>query len=199
VNPEKRDVVVMTVRLMQGPDAPFRDIDEERLFLDYEQLLFTRVVAVAERHGKPVKLLVVPSTNVFDAVSQSAVRLASAEIVVGESATLAIEEQARLLGDAWERTPGSDKLRTRLVACRLNGDVQTFMLGPHLPPLTTEDLELIHQLWLQTVGPIGLRLHHRDVVRAALEDFRRRLAGPEREQAIREIRAQMQREHEDGE
>ncbi|MGE5359483.1 MAG: APC family permease [Bacteroidales bacterium] len=193
VNTEKRDIVVMTVRLLQGPDAPFRNIEEEQLFLDYEQLLFTRVVAVAERHGKPVKLLVVPSINVFDAVAQSAVRLASAEIVVGESAKIAVEEQARLLGEAWERTAGSDKVRTRLVAYRLNGDVQTFMLGPHLPPLTTEDLELIHQLWLQTIGPIGLRLHHRDVVRAALEDFRRRLTGPDRDQVIREIREQVQR------
>ncbi len=81
---DKRDIVVMTVRLLQGPDTPFRNIAEDQLFLDYEQLLFTKVVAVAERHGKPVKLLVVPSTNVFDAVAQTAVRLASAEIVVGE-------------------------------------------------------------------------------------------------------------------
>jgi amino acid transporter len=193
VDPEQRDIVVMTVRLLQGPDTPFRNIGEEQLFLDYEQLLFTRVVAVAERHGKPVKLLVVPSSNVFDAVAQSAVRLGSAEIVVGESAKLSVEEQARLLGDAWERTPGSDKLRTRLVACRLNGDVNTFALGPHLPPLTTDDLDLIHQLWLQTVGPVGLRLHHRDVVRAALEGFRQRLSGPEREQVIKEIREQVRR------
>ena len=82
---------------------------------DYEQLLFTRVVAVAERHGKPVKLLVVPSSNVFDAVAQTAVRLASLEIVVGESAKFSSAEQARLLGEAWERVSGSDKLRTRLV------------------------------------------------------------------------------------
>ncbi len=193
-NTEKRDVVVTTVRLLQGPDTPFRNIEQDQLFLDYEQLLFTRAVAVAERHGKPVKLLVVPSSNVFDAVAQTAVRLASAEIVVGESAKLTAAEQARLLGEAWERVAGSDKLRTRLIACKVNGDVETFVLGPHLPTLTTEDLEMIHKLWLEAVGEVGLRLHHRDVVRAALEDFQRRLGGPDREQVIHEIREQVQRQ-----
>ncbi len=188
---EKRDIVVMTVRLLQGPDTPFRNLTEDQLFLDYEQLLFTKVVSVAERHGRPVKLLVVPASNVFDAVAQTAVRLGSAEIVVGESAKFAADEQARLLGEAWERVPGSDKLRTRLVCCRLNGDVQTFVLGPHVPPLTTEDLELIHRLWLQAVGPIGLRLHHRDVVRAALEAFAREMTGPARERALKDIQQQV--------
>ncbi|MGE5359482.1 MAG: APC family permease [Bacteroidales bacterium] len=191
---EKRDIVVMTVRLLQGPDTRFTGIQEEDLFLDYEQLLFTRVVSVAERAGRPVKLLVVPSSNVFDAVAQSAARLQAAEVVVGESAKFNGAEQARLLGDAWERVPGSDKLRTRLIACRLNGDVETYVLGPHLPTLTTEDLELIHRLWLKAVGPVGMQLHHRDVVRAALEDFEARFSGESREQLLNAIRQRAKRE-----
>jgi amino acid transporter len=190
---EQRDIVVMTARLLQGPDTRFANLQEEELFLDYEQLLFTKVVAVAERHGKPVKLLVVPASNIFDAVAQSAVRLASLEIVVGESAKFSSAEQARLLGEAWERTPGSGKLRTRLTACRLNGAVETFVLGPHLPTLTTDDLELIHRLWLQAVGPVGLHLHHRDVVRAALEEFSQRLSGEGREQVLQHIREQVRK------
>jgi len=169
----RRDVVVMTVRLLEGLDTGFRDLREDRLFTDYEQLLFTRVVAVAERHGKPVKLLVVPSSNIFDAVAQSAVQLGSAEIVVGESAKLTAADQARLLGQAWDRVPGSAGLRTRLVAVKVNGDLQTFPLGPHAPMLTADDVELIHQLWLKAVGVAGLEVHHRDVVRLALDDLNR--------------------------
>jgi amino acid transporter len=168
----KRDIVVMTVRLLEGPDTGFRDLRQDRLFTDYEQLLFTKVVAVAERLGKPVKLLVVPSSNVFDAVAQSAVRLASAEIVVGESAKFPATEQARLLGEAWDRVPGSTDLRARLVACRLNGDLQIFPLGPHAPMLNADDIDLIHQLWLKAVGSVGLEIHHRDVVRMALEKLK---------------------------
>ena len=191
---EERDVIVMTVRLLEGPDTRFTNMQKEELFLDYEQILFTKVVAVAERHGKPVKLLVVPSSNVFDAVAQSAVRLDALEVVVGESAKFTAAEQARLLGDAWERVPGSAKLRTRLIACRLNGEIETFVLGPHLPTLTTEDLEMIHRLWLQAVGPVGLGLHHRDIVRAALEDFEKRFKGKEREHVLERIRERVQKE-----
>src|SRR5262249_27525200 len=102
---DARDVVVLTIRLLTGPDAGAQDIEREELFTDYEQLLFTRVVAIAERHGRAVKLLVVPSSNVFDAVAQSAVRLQAAEIVVGESAKMTAVDQAHALGAAWDRTP----------------------------------------------------------------------------------------------
>jgi hypothetical protein len=64
------------------------------------------------------------------------------------------------------------------------------VLGPHLPTLTADDLELIHRLWLQAVGPVGLGLHHRDVVRAALEEFSQRLSGEGREQVLERIREQ---------
>ena len=188
-----RDIVVMTVRLLEGPDTGFRDLREDRLFTDYEQLLFTKVVAVAERHGKPVKLLVVPSSNVFDAVAQSAVRLSSAEIVVGESAKFTAAAQARQLGEAWERVPGSTEVRTRLVAFRLNGDVQIFPLGPHAPMLTAEDIDLIHQLWLEAVNAVGLDMHHRDVVRIALEDLQREWRHGRRELIAERIREQLRR------
>ncbi len=169
----QRDIVVMTVRLLEGPDTGFRDLREDRLFTDYEQLLFTKVVAVAERHGKPVKLLVVPSSNVFDAVGQTAVRLASAEIVVGESAKFSAADQARLLGEAWDRVPGSADLRARLIAFRLTGDVQIFPLGPHAPMLDGDDVALIHELWLKAIAEVGLEVHHRDIVRVALEELKR--------------------------
>ncbi len=50
-----RDVVVLTVRVIgQGHGTP--GVSEDQVFSDYEQKLFTRVVAVAERHGRPVTL-----------------------------------------------------------------------------------------------------------------------------------------------
>src|SRR6185295_4575221 len=62
---DERDIIVMTVRLMQGPDAGERDLYDATMFTDYEQRLFTQVVGLAEKHGKPVNLLVVPSNNIF--------------------------------------------------------------------------------------------------------------------------------------
>ena len=185
---QNRDVVVMTVRLMEGPDTGFRDFRSEQVFTDYEQLLFTRVVAVAEREGRPVKLLVVPSSDVFDAIAQTAVQLQSVEIVIGTSAKFAAKQQARLLGEAWERIEKSDELRTRVLAYKSDREIETFLLGAHAPPLTPDDIALIHGLWLKAVEAIGLEVHHRDVVRVALEQFERDLAGKDREEALNRIR-----------
>jgi amino acid transporter len=187
---ERHDVVAMTVRLLQGPDSGFRDLHQAELFRDYEQLLFTKVVAIAERQGRPVKLLVVPASNVFDAMAQTAVRLSSSQIVLGDSAKFSAADQARQLGQAWERVEDSDKLRTQLITYKLTGEIQTYLLGPHSPTLTPEDLDLIHKLWLEAVAEIGIDVHHRDVVRVALEKLRRDLEGGSRKEAIDRIRRQ---------
>jgi len=193
VDTEKHDIVAMTVRLLHGPDTGYEDLRQTELFSDYEQLLFTRVVAVAERQGRPVKLLVVPAGNVFDAIAQTAVRLASSQIILGDSAKFSAADQARLLGQSWERIEGSDQLRTRLLAYKLNGEIQNFQLGPHAPTLTLEDLDLIHKLWLDAVGTVGLDVHHRDVVRAALEAFEKDLKGGSRSRALARIKGQSAR------
>src|SRR5213078_5133719 len=105
-----RDVVVLTIRLLRGPDGSSHELEADELFTDYEQTLFTRVVAIAERHGRGVKLLVLPATNIFDAVAQTAVILKASEIVVGESAVIAPGEQAHQMGEAWDRTPRDREL-----------------------------------------------------------------------------------------
>ncbi len=170
----RHDVVAMTVRLLHGPDSGFRDFAYTEVFTDYEQLLFTKVVAIAERQGRPVKLLVVPASNVFDAMAQTAVRLSSSQIVLGDSAKFSAADQARLLGQAWERVEDSDTLRTQLITYKLSGEIQTYLLGPHAPTLTPDDLELIHKLWLEAAAEVGVDVHHRDVVRVALEELRGR-------------------------
>jgi amino acid transporter len=167
-----RDVVVLTIRLLRGPDAGAEGIEREELFTDYEQVLFTRVVAVAERHGRTVKLLVVPSSNVFDAVAQTAVRLRTAEIVVGESAKMSAADQAHLVGEAWDRTAKDPSLAARLVVRSAAGEMRTFSLGAHAPNLTVDDVEHIHRLWLDAVNHVGPGVHHRDIVAAAVAAYR---------------------------
>ena len=173
---DTRDVIVLTIRLLRGPDAGVRDIEGEELFTDYEQKLFTRVVGIAERHGRGVKLLVVPSTNVFDAVAQTAVRLQSSLIVVGESAKMDAVEQAHQLGEAWERTPHDSELATDLAVLSADGHIRRFSLGAHAPQLSAEDVARIHQVWLDAVKHAGPDVHHRDVVVAALATFEDELA-----------------------
>ena len=182
------DVVVMTVRLLSGPDAGIRDLAVDTVFTDYEQLLFTRVVALAERHGLPVRLLIVPAANVFDAIAQTAIRLKSVEIALGESAKMPGREQARLLGEAWERSPKGQVPQVRVTVRSPGGQLEVFHLGVHAPDLNADDLELVHRLWLDCVRGGG-HLRHRDIVAVALDDFAARLAGPGRESLLDRLRA----------
>ena len=132
---EKRDIVVMTVRLLQGPDTGVpRHLRANELFTDYEQLLFTRSWRSPSGRAARCSCWSCPSSNVFDAIAQTAVRLQSTEIVLGESAKFAGGQQARLLGEAWERIPETAELRTRVVTYKPSGDIETFQLGPHAPP-----------------------------------------------------------------
>src|SRR5207247_4552957 len=77
----RQDVVVMTVRLLQGPSTGYRDIDERELFTTYEQRLFSRVVALAEKVGKHVALLVVSSLDIFQATVLTPARHCSIAIL----------------------------------------------------------------------------------------------------------------------
>ena len=188
---EQRDVVVLTIRLLTGSDAGSSGFDQDELFTDYEQRLFTRVVAIAERHGRAVKLLVVPATNVFDAIAQSAVRLQAREVIMGESAKMAGADQARLLGEAWDRTSREADLHTRLMVYDADGRIERFSLGAHAPDLSPDDIERIHRLWLEAVKAVGPEIHHRDVVAAALTTFEEELAGGRREQVVARLRRRL--------
>jgi amino acid transporter len=175
---EERDIVVTTVRLIQGPDSGERDLYDATLFTDYEQRLFTRVVSLAEKHGKPASLLVVPSNNVFDAVVQTALRLDAADIVSGLSAKMTAAEQSRQLGRAWERLTTTPRRQVRLRILSPQGWEQDFFLGAHAPDFTEDDLNLIHKIWLEVSRiPARHRVRHRDVVRVALDRLERELHG----------------------
>jgi amino acid transporter len=108
---EEQDVVVMTVLSLTGPHSGERDLHRERLFTRYERRLFTRVVALAEKQGKPVELIVVPSKNVFFAMAQTAQRLNSARVVAGRSRKMSVQTEARRFGYFWERLPERPRRR----------------------------------------------------------------------------------------
>ena len=65
-NLRRHDIVVMTVRPISTGAGEY-DLSRRQIFSDYEKELFSHVVEVAEKEGKPVELLVVPAVNPFDA------------------------------------------------------------------------------------------------------------------------------------
>jgi uncharacterized protein YejL (UPF0352 family) len=177
-NTDEQDIVVLTTRLITGPGSGERDLYDENLFTDYERRLFTRVVALAEKHGKPVDLVVVPTTNIFDAVAQTALRLDSAVVVAGLSSKMTAQEQARELGRAWERLPEKPRRQVTFKVIEANGVEHIVNLGAHAPHLTEDDINLIHKLWVKVTSvPSRRKVHHRDVVRVALDRLERDLHG----------------------
>jgi len=166
----RQDVVVMTARIYHR-GAAFSGSGRyasDALFEDYEKSLFTKVVELAEKEGKHVSLMVVPTANVFDGILQTAQRLESSKIVCGLSNKLTLDEQGKLTGDAWERLP-EPRPRLTLEVHTHDGGAREYRLGPHSPRLRPQDLTLLHQLWREvTADPELASLHHYHIVGAAL-------------------------------
>jgi hypothetical protein len=181
-----QDVVVMTVRVYHREHTFSGSVvmEASEVFDQYEQQLFTSVVATAEKEGKSVSLLVVPATNVFDAIVGTAHRLGSSKIVCGLSNKLSADDQGKLTGDAWEHLP-EPRPRLELQIALPDGDSLTYSLGPHTPRLRPEDLELLHKIWLEiTANPAYRGLHHYHVVSFALRELHRELKSGNRDQVL---------------
>jgi magnesium transporter len=185
-SPGDRDIVVMTARLIDIDVGA--DVASQSTPTAYERRLLSDVVALAERVGRPVRLLIVPARDVLDAIVGTVIRLRSSDVYVGESITLSAADQARLLGEAWERTDKPEALDVRLVIYHTSGRTETYHLGAHPPALTSGDLDLIHRLWLDAVKNVGPHVHHHDVVRAALKQMEQQLTDPRRDEALAAIR-----------
>src|SRR6266550_1744476 len=181
----KQDVVVMTARLYHREHS-FGDtkFEASQVFDHYEQELFTAAVAAAEKEGKPISLLVVPATNVFDSIVVTAQRLESSRLVCGLSNKLSPDEQAKLTGDAWERLP-EPKPRLVMEIRMPNGVSREYYLGPHTPRLRNQDLDLLHRIWLETTSdPRFAGAHHYHVIAVALEELERELQSDKRREVL---------------
>jgi amino acid transporter len=186
----KTDLVVMTVHSMRGPDTGYEGIAEDRLFSRYEQYLFSKVVALAEKAGKKVHLLVVPSSGIFNAIAMTAAQLASRDIIAGRSSWMTPEQQAKSLGEAWERLPGKPHKRVRLRIVGPGDQIKDFYLGAHPPDLTDEEIDFIHKLWLEVTHEHGLEdIRHKQIVVAALVRLADELHEDRREQVLSFLRA----------
>ena len=191
-NLRRHDIVVMTVRKISTGAGEY-GLAENQLFTDYERELFSKVVEMAEKEGKTVELLVVPSVDPFEGIIRTAATLKATRVVTGASQRMESAELARRFGLAWEnltepRHPFSLEILSP-------GSPAFFVnLGPHPPRLWPEDVDRLHNLWLQlTEGQFGAKLHHRDVIGVALQRLERDLSeeSGRRAEALVDVEAEL--------
>jgi amino acid transporter len=184
-NLQRHDIVVMTVRGVSTGAGEY-DLAENQLFTDDERELFTRVVAIAEKEGKTVDLVVVPAVNPFDAMVQTATKLQASRLVTGVSARMDSEELARRIGQAWEKLP--EPRHPFSLEIITPDRPSTFVnLGPHPPRLWPEDIDRVHELWLELSEYAGSKLHHRDVVGVALRRMQEQMKTEDRGEVMHDI------------
>jgi hypothetical protein len=184
-NLRRHDIVVMTVRPVSTGAAEY-GLADNQLFTDYEKELLTRVVAMAEKEGKTVDLIVVPGVDPFDAMVQTASRLKASRLVTGVSAKMDSDELARRIGLAWERLP--EPRHPFSLEIITAGRPSVYVnLGPHPPRLWPEDLDRAHELWLRLQENFGSRVHHRDVVGVALRRLERDLETDRRDEVLEDL------------
>ncbi|HTC33008.1 MAG TPA: APC family permease [Bryobacteraceae bacterium] len=187
INLRRHDIVVMTVRTISTGAGEY-DLSDEQIFSDYEKELFSHVVEMAEKEGKPVELLVVPAVNPFDAVVQTASRLKASRLVTGVSPKMPSEELARQIGLAWESQP-EPRHAFSLEVISKDRPSMYVNLGPHPPRLWPEDVDRLHDLWLRLCDceGVGSKLHHRDIVGLALRRLEKDLTDGKRDQVMTDL------------
>jgi amino acid transporter len=192
IKPGRRDVVVLHVRLLRRSASGENELEADQMFGSIEQHLFSQALSMAEKRGKSIRLAVVASNEIWDGILRAATSLQSSTIVLGHSPKESTEEQAREIGDAWEKL-GDPKPQFNLEIHLSNGDKVYKVLGPHAPNLTANEVNLLHRLWLrfsETLAPV--ELHHHDVVHFALEEVQKELEEGQEDGVVTRLRAHLE-------
>ncbi len=156
-DPETTNVVVMTAKLLPAGskhgDNP--DLDP------YDQQLMTAVVNLAERAGKEVKPLIVPTNNPLHAVLSTARDLHAHELILGASNKYTADEQLEQVAFYWISLHGGHP--TPLTVRILTRDRELFLDlagGNRIPKISERRARTVAELRAAGVGVDRVLLLH---------------------------------------
>jgi hypothetical protein len=104
-DPKAVDVVVLSVNSKVSDENQELAKEAEKVVDNYEMLVFSRVVHLAEKVGKQVRLVAVAGKDPYSMIFQAAQRLRSSRVVIGASSMTSANEQKQDIRQAWERLP----------------------------------------------------------------------------------------------
>jgi hypothetical protein len=126
---------------------------------------------------------------------QTAHKLQVSRLVTGVSPRMSTDELARRIGLAWERLP--DPKHPFSLEIITQGRESAYVnLGPHPPRLWPEDVERLHDMWLELSADerLGSKLHHRDVIRVALTRMQEELQSGTRQFVVNDLEKELRKQ-----
>ena len=176
-NPVQTDVVVLSINPDCAESDSTNSLAVEEVVNGLETKIFSKAVYIAEKAGKPAKLLAAPGNDVYALILIAASRLRSSLAVMSLSEKVDAEEQARQIALAWENLPRPrPELRVEIMP---DGEEAPWKvdLGRHLVLPSSADQDLVRRLVQKlSRGHAQTRLHEGDVYTIALrhleEDLR---------------------------
>src|SRR5712692_4203529 len=193
VRPDRRDVVVLHIRLLRRSASGSSELEAEQLFGSVEQFLFTKALSLAEKRGKTIRLAVVSANDMWGGILTTAEKLQSNTIVLGRSSKFTGAEQARLIGLAWEQLP-DPRPQFNLEIYAPGGEHELFLLGPHAPNLTSNEVRLVHRLWLRFSDLVAPdEIHHHDVVHFALDEVMKEIEDGQEADVVNRLKRHLEK------
>jgi amino acid transporter len=102
-DPDATDIVVFHTKILKGLGIA----DTEVQLGPDEELLFTRVIEMAERHGKTVTPMLVVSNEPFYAIVQAAHTVGASEVIMGVTQRVNVEVQLERMAMTWGALAGA--------------------------------------------------------------------------------------------
>jgi amino acid transporter len=148
-DPESTDVIVMTAKVV----LPGDDSGEPHELDRYDRKLMTAVIELAEKAGKQIRPLVVPTNNPLHGVMRTAQSLAVQELIVGASNKFTVEEHLDQMVFYWINLHGGapTPLTIRVIS-RTYDVINDVGGGNRIPRITERQARTVGELRAAGIG-----------------------------------------------
>jgi len=160
-DPETTSVVVMTAKFIPPGDAGAVNLAEQAEMDQYDQHLMTAVIDRAEKAGKEVKPLIVPTNNPLHAILKLAKDIQAHELIMGASNKFTADEQLEQIGFYWGALHDGDPTPLTIRVISRERDMYLDLAGGNrIPKISERRARSVSELRAAGVGVDRVLLLH---------------------------------------